>query len=90
MGSRSGTSKKKKAQNQPRFYKKISAQDGLDGTNNDSTESSNQLSAPPTGKTSPISRHSQTPSNPQKRIRTDDSSEEENYINDLLIIITNK
>ena len=112
MGSRSGTSKKKKTQNQPRFYKKISAQDVLDSTNNDSTESSNQLSVPLTVKTSPVSRHSQTttndstesshqlsapltgktspsrhsqtPYNPKKRIRTDDSSEEEQSVDDLL------
>ena len=91
MGSRS-TNKKKKTQNQPGFYQKISAQDGLDSTetrcpefsNNDSTESSNQLSEELTGKTSPVSRHSQTQSNPKKRIRTDDSSQEEESVDDLL------
>ena len=65
MGSRSGAKKKKETQIQPRFYKKLSAQDGLDSTNNDATESPNTLS-PPTEKTSPVNRHSQTPSNPKK------------------------
>ena len=53
-------------------------------SNNDSTESSNQLSEELTGKTSPVSRHSQTQSNPKKRIRTDDSSQEEESVDDLL------
>ena len=105
--------RKKKSQIQPRFYKKLSAQDELDNTNNDSTESSNQLnnpltaktspvsrhcqtltndssescnhlSGPESGKKSPVSRHSQTISNPKKRIRTDDSSEEDESVDDLL------
>ena len=113
MGRRSGSKKEKKTQIQPRFYKKLSAQDELDSTNNDSTESSNQLnhpltvktttvsrhfqtttndstessnhlSAPQSGKTSPVSRHSQTISNPKKRIRTDDSSEEDETVDDLM------
>ena len=53
-------------------------------TTNDSTESSNHLSAPQSGKTSPVSRHSQTISNPKKRIRTDDNSEEDESVDDLL------
>ena len=98
MGSRSGAKKKKETKIQPNFYKKLSAQDGLDSTetrcpeyqghdsDNDATESSNTLS-PPTGKTSPVNRHSQTPSNPKKRIRTDDSYEEKESVDDLLKVI---
>ena len=72
MGRRSGSKKEKKSQIQPRFYKKLSAQDELDNTNNDSTESSNQLNNPLTAKTSPVSRHCQT--------LTNDSSESCNHL----------
>ena len=72
MGRRSGSKKEKKTQIQPRFYKKLSAQDVLDSTNNDSTESSNQLNNPLTVKTSPVSRHCQTPTN--------DSTESGNHL----------
>merc|ERR1712018_218015 len=45
------------------------------------------MGSPPTEKTFPVNRHSQTPSNPKKRIRTDDSYEEKDSVDDLLKVI---
>ena len=62
---------------------------GNDSTNHASTESSNQLSTPLTVKRPPVNRHSQTPTNPNKRIRTDNSSEDEDSVDDLVKVIHN-
>ena len=62
---------------------------GNDSTNHASTESSNQLSTPLTVKRPPVNRHSQTPTNPNKRIRTDNSSEDEDSVDDLVNVIHN-
>ena len=62
---------------------------GNDSTNHASIESSNQLSTPLTVKRPPVNRHSQTPTNPNKRIRTDNSSEDEDSVDDLVKVIHN-
>ena len=65
---------------------------GNDSTNLASTESPNQLSTPLTVKRPPVNRHSQTPTNPNKRIRTDNSSEDEeseDSVDDLVKVIHN-
>ena len=60
-----------------------------DTSNNDSSEISNQMSVPQSLKGPPETRHSQTPTNPKKRSRTDVSSEEEDSIGDLVKQIKN-
>ena len=57
---------------------------GIDNASNESIQST-----PPSVKGTPINRHSQTPTNPRKRIRSNDSSENEEYADDLVKEIEN-
>ena len=57
---------------------------GIDNASNESMQST-----PPSIKGTPINRHSQTPTNPRKRIRSNDSSDNEEYVDDLIKEIEN-
>ena len=57
---------------------------GIDNASNESMQST-----PSSIKGTPINRHSQTPTNPRKRIRSNDSSDNEEYVDDLVKEIEN-